>query len=64
MSLITLDAILVLAACGVVTAILIGLRMRLGDDLLPANLRLPLPGWMRPTLRDDESDQRIDERRG
>ena len=45
-------AAIVLAACGVVTAILIGIRLRLGDDLLPAQLRLPLPGWMRPTLQD------------
>jgi hypothetical protein len=43
---------LVLAACGVVTAILIGLRMRLGNDRLPEQLRLPLPAWMRPTLQD------------
>jgi len=45
-------AAIVLAACGVVTAILIGLRMRRGEDLLPASLRLPLPAWMRPTLQD------------
>jgi len=43
-------AAVVLAACGAVTAVLIGLRMRVGDDYLPAQLRLPLPGWMRPTL--------------
>ena len=43
---------IVLAACGIVTAILIGLRMRRGEDLLPSSLRLPLPGWMRPTLQD------------
>jgi len=45
-------AAIVLAACGVVTAILIGLRLRRGEDLLPASLRLPLPAWMRPTLQD------------
>ena len=45
-------AAIVLAACGVVTAILIGLRLRRGHDLLPAQLRLPLPSWMRPTLQD------------
>ena len=45
-------AALVLAACGVVTAILIGLRMRDGDDRLPGRLRLPLPAFMRPTLQD------------
>jgi hypothetical protein len=45
-------AAIVLAACGVVTAILIGLRLRLGEDRLPASLRLPLPAWMHPTLQD------------
>lgn len=45
-------AAIVLAACGVVTAILIGLRLRRGHDLLPEQLRLPLPSWMRPTLQD------------
>src|SRR5690349_11110211 len=57
-------AALVLAACGVVTAVLIGLRMRRGDDLLPASLRLPLPGWMRPTLQVRASDQNAHEGRG
>lgn len=41
-----------LAGCGVVTAVLIGLRLRDGDDRLPEHLRLPLPRWMRPTLQD------------
>ena len=45
-------AAIVLAACGVVTAVLIALRMRRGEDHLPASLRLPLPAWMRPTLQD------------
>jgi hypothetical protein len=45
-------AAIVLAACGVVTAVLIGLRFRRGEDFLPAQLRLPLPAWMRPTLQD------------
>jgi EamA domain-containing membrane protein RarD len=45
-------AAIVLAACGVVTAVLIGLRMRRGEDRLPDRLRLPLPSWMRPTLQD------------
>ncbi len=45
-------AAIALAACGVVTAVLIGLRMRRGNDLLPAGLRLPLPAWMRPPLQD------------
>lgn len=47
-------AAIFLAACGVVTAVLIGLRMRLGNDRLPASLRLPLPAVMRPTLQDRE----------
>lgn len=50
-------AAIVLAACGVVTAVLIGLRMRLGDDYLPAQLRLPLPAWMRPAMHDQASGQ-------
>lgn len=45
-------AAIVLAACGAVTAVLIILRMRRGDDLLPARLRLPLPSWMRPALQE------------
>jgi hypothetical protein len=56
-------AAIVLAACGIVTAVLIGLRMRLGDDYLPASLRLPLPAWMRPTLQD-RSHQDLREGRG
>ena len=47
-------AALVLAACGVVTAVLIGLRLRRGDDRLPGQLRLPLPAVMRPTLQDSD----------
>jgi hypothetical protein len=47
-------AALVLAACGIVTAVLIGLRLRTGDDRLPASLRLPLPAPMRPTLQDHD----------
>lgn len=46
---------LFLAGCGVVTAVLIGLRYRDGNDRLPERLRLPLPGWMRPTLQDAEA---------
>ena len=45
-------AAVVLAACGAVTAVLIALRMRRGEDALPEQLRLPLPSWMRPTLQD------------
>lgn len=48
----TIVAAIFLAACGVVTAVLIGLRLRVGDDRLPARLQLPLPGFMRPTLQD------------
>jgi hypothetical protein len=48
----TILAAVVLAACGVITAVLIGLRFRRGEDLLPAQLRLPLPRWMRPSLRE------------
>jgi hypothetical protein len=48
----TILAAVFLAACGVVTAVLIGLRLRRGDGRLPARLRLPLPGFMRPTLQD------------
>ena len=39
----------------VVTAILIGLRLRHGQNLLPVQLQLPLPSWMRPTLQDGHS---------
>ena len=45
-------AAIVLAACGIVTAVLIALRFQSGNDSLPAGLRLPLPAVMRPTLRD------------
>jgi hypothetical protein len=37
-----------LAAFGAVTAVLLMVRMRHGDFLLPRQLRLPLPGPMRP----------------
>jgi hypothetical protein len=37
-----------LAAFGAITAALIMLRMRAGQYLLPAGLRLPLPAPMRP----------------
>ena len=38
-----------LAAFGAVTAVVLMMRMQQGDYLLPHNLRLPLPGAMRPT---------------
>jgi hypothetical protein len=41
-----------LAACGAATAVLIVRRLRSGDYLLPARLRLPLPAFMRPPVRD------------
>lgn len=37
-----------LAAFGAITAVVLMLRMRDGDFLLPRELRLPLPGAMRP----------------
>jgi len=37
-----------LAAFGAITAVLIMLRMRAGQYMLPADLRLPLPAPMRP----------------
>jgi len=37
-----------LAAFGAITAVLLMVRMRHGDFLLPRELRLPLPGPMRP----------------
>ena len=40
-----------LAACGAITFVLIAVRLRAGDDLLPARLRLPLPTVLRPPLR-------------
>jgi hypothetical protein len=39
-----------LAAFGAITAAVLMLRMSAGDYLLPADLRLPLPGFMRPTI--------------
>jgi len=42
---------ILLAACGAITVVLIALRLRGGDDLLPARLRLPIPSGMRPPLR-------------
>ncbi len=38
-----------LAAFGAVTAVVLMMRMRQGNYLLPHNLRLPLPGPMRPS---------------
>jgi hypothetical protein len=49
-------AALVLAACGIVTALLIGLRLHHGNDQLPERLQLPLPAVMRPTLQDRDDN--------
>lgn len=38
-----------LAAFGAITAVVLMVRMRRGDYFLPHNLRLPLPGPMRPS---------------
>jgi hypothetical protein len=40
----------VLAGCGAVTGVLLMLRLRAGEYLLPIGLRLPLPAVMRPHL--------------
>ena len=40
---------ILLAAFGAITAVVLMVRMRKGDYLLPHNLRLPLPGPMRPS---------------
>jgi hypothetical protein len=42
-----------LAAFGAITAVVLMLRMSAGDYLLPRQLRLPLPGPMRPQLDGD-----------
>jgi hypothetical protein len=39
-----------LAACGAVTGVLLMLRLRAGQYLLPARLRLPLPAAKRPPM--------------
>lgn len=39
-----------LAAFGAITAVIIMMRMRAGQYLLPIDLRLPLPRPMRPSL--------------
>ncbi len=41
-------AAVLLAAFGAITAVALMLRMRAGDYLLPAGLRVPLPAPMRP----------------
>jgi hypothetical protein len=44
----TIASALLLASFGVITAVLIMLRLRTGQYFLPVNLRLPLPPGMRP----------------
>jgi hypothetical protein len=39
-----------LAAFGAITAVVLMVRMSAGDYLLPTDLRLPLPRFMRPAL--------------
>lgn len=41
---------MLLAACGAVTGVLLMLRLRAGQFLLPGGLRLPLPAAMRPPI--------------
>ena len=43
----------VLAALGLITAVLIGERVSAGHYAVPENLRLPLPRFMRPTFHRD-----------
>ena len=46
----------VLAALGLITAVLIAERERMGHRAMPENLRLPLPSFMRPTFHRDSGD--------
>jgi hypothetical protein len=39
-----------LAACGAITGVLLMLRLRAGQYLLPVGLHLPLPSAMRPPM--------------
>lgn len=47
-----------LAAFGAITAVVLMIRMRAGDYLMPRRLRLPLPGPMRPDLDGELVDGR------
>ena len=53
-----------LAAFGAITAVVLMLRMRDGDFLLPRELRLPLPAPMRPAGVLPASGRHQDERPG
>ena len=46
----------VLAALGLITAVLIAERVSVGHYAVPENLRLPLPPFMRPTFHRDSDD--------
>jgi hypothetical protein len=48
----TFVSAVVLALCGAVTGVLLMARMQRGHYYLPEGLRLPLPAFMRPDLRD------------
>lgn len=50
LGIVTIVCAVLLAAFGAITAVLLGLRMRAGDYLLPPNLKLPLPAFMSPPL--------------
>ncbi len=52
-----------LAAFGAITAVLLMLRMRAGQYLLPADLRLPLPRPMRPSFSSPKSHPATTRRR-
>jgi len=58
----TLLSAAVLALCGAVTGVLLMARMNHGHYFLPDGLRLPLPAFMRPDLR--EGGDRLRVRRG
>ena len=46
----------VLAALGLITAVLIAERVSMGHHAMPENLRLPLPSFMRPTFHREAGD--------
>jgi ABC-type amino acid transport system permease subunit len=46
----------VLAALGLITAVLIAERVSVGQYAVPKNLRLPLPAFMRPAFHRDTED--------
>lgn len=48
---VVLASAVLLAGFGAITGVVLMLRMRAGNYLLPEDLRLPLPRYMRPSLR-------------